>query len=146
MIETYYERNRAQIRERQAKYYQDNKDVIKEIQRRWRRLNRAKYLAINKRTSDRLREEYKTSAINIYSNGDACCSWCRQADIDVLCLDHINNDGAKCPMREKAGSGLYRWLRKYDYPDGFQVLCANCNMKKETEFRRLGGRICGKKT
>ena len=140
MTETYYEKNRTRIRERQAQYYIDNKLTVQKTQLKWRETNRAKYLASNKATSSRLREEYKISAINIYSNGDACCAWCKQADIDVLCLDHINNNGAECSIREKAGSGLYRFLRKHDYPEGFQVLCSNCNLKKEIEFKREGGR------
>ena len=85
-------------------------------------------------------ESMKVSAINIYSNGDACCAICRIADMDVLCLDHIANDGKAhrelIKSEMKTLYGHYHWCKKNDYPAGFQVLCFNCNMKKEIERRR----------
>lgn len=82
----------------------------------------------------------KESAINMYSNGTQMCAQpgCGQCDIDVLVIDHIHNDGnvqreTRHPM---GGSTLYRWLRQHDYPEGFQVLCCNCNLKKHLEFNR----------
>jgi hypothetical protein len=51
-------------------------------------------------------------------------------------IDHIDGNGAE-HRREmaaernspwgQAGHATYRWLRKNNYPEGFQVLCANCN-------------------
>lgn len=93
----------------------------------------------NLRAQLRRRTLIKEAAINIYSNGEACCSWCKQADIDMLCLDHINDDGAT--HRKKLGNNkywMYEWLMKHDYPDGLQVLCFNCNRKKQVEaYRRV---------
>lgn len=43
-------------------------------------------------------------------------------------MDHI--DGAGREHRREIGQGanaLYRWLAKNGYPDGFRVLCHNCN-------------------
>lgn len=92
---------------------------------------RAKFY--NRRYVDECKEQHKEACINMYSNGDACCAWCPQADIDVLCLDHINDDGAEWAKRgiPRAGNEFYRWLMRNDYPSGLQVLCASCNMKKE---------------
>jgi len=28
------------------------------------------------------------------------------------------------------GNRIHRWLKKHKYPDGFQVLCFNCNVGK----------------
>jgi hypothetical protein len=88
-------------------------------------------------------EAFKESVINMYSNGDACCKWCGQADVDVLQIDHINDDGAwhrgkwdKFMRGPMGGTRWYGWLRKHDYPGGLQILCANCNMKKESLRRR----------
>lgn len=30
------------------------------------------------------------------------------------------------------GPSLYRWLREHNYPDGFQLLCKQCNFAKQT--------------
>lgn len=76
----------------------------------------------------------KENCINMYSNGEACCAWCPQADIDVLCLDHIDEGRTKEfteRYKFRGGKFLYARLRALGYPPGFQVLCANCNLKKQ---------------
>lgn len=87
-------------------------------------------------------EFYKEAVMNVYTNGEQTCRHCGQGDLDVLCLDHIGNDGAshKRGMGENpinfAGMRMYRWVVKNDYPPIFQVLCASCNLKKEVVRRR----------
>lgn len=54
------------------------------------------------------------------------------SDLDILTIDHIDGDGNK-DRKDKGNhgsSGLYRKLRRLNYPLGYQVLCANCQMKK----------------
>ncbi len=71
----------------------------------------------------------RLTALDRYSSGSFSCGWCGIADIDVLCIDHIEGDGAA----HRAGLGnqsVFQWLKKHDYPGGFQVLCRNCNQKK----------------
>lgn len=65
------------------------------------------------------------------------CEWCHTTDVAVLCIDHIENDGAD-HRRELGfnGASTYTWLKKNNYPAGFQVLCANCNFIKEMEHRK----------
>lgn len=85
------------------------------------------------------RQALKEACINMYSNGDACCAWCPQADIDVLCLDHIENNGKahRLAITGRCGtSDFYRKIQRMGYPPGLQVLCANCNLKKEMVRRR----------
>lgn len=61
------------------------------------------------------------------------CALCGENDHIVLVLDHVNNDGNK---ESCGGHSLYRRLRKENWPrDGYQLLCANCNTRKEF-FRR----------
>lgn len=56
------------------------------------------------------------------------CACCGEKKLEVLTIDHVNNDGAKHRRQVGAGSVLYAWLRKNGFPkDGFQVLCFNCN-------------------
>ena len=56
-------------------------------------------------------------------------------DIDVLTIDHINNDGNK--HRKEIGSGpIYSWLKAHNYPEGFQTLCMNCQFKKQRMLER----------
>lgn len=55
-------------------------------------------------------------------------------DIDCLEIDHINGNGNK-ERKEvtghlTGGESFYLWLKRNNYPKGYQVLCANCNLKK----------------
>jgi hypothetical protein len=58
------------------------------------------------------------------------CAKCGEQDLRVLCLDHINGEGNR-HRNSHGGVTYYRWLRNNSFPEGFQILCANCNMKKE---------------
>lgn len=78
----------------------------------------------------------KDEVFSHYSGGKAQCAHCHTDDLRVLTLDHINSNGAQS-RREKskgqAGELYYRALIKLNYPDGYQVLCANCHRIVEIE-------------
>jgi len=64
--------------------------------------------------------------------GGMICACCGETEPMFLSLDHVNNDGY---LRRKYGKAtpsgsFYGFLRKTGYPDGFQVLCMNCNFGK----------------
>ena len=61
--------------------------------------------------------------------GGAKCACCGEVQCEFLSIDHINAGGAK-HRRETSGYGfnLYRWLVKEDFPEGFRILCYNCNL------------------
>jgi hypothetical protein len=141
----------------QSQYYYANRGHILQLNRenKNRQAYSAQYrqdnLAVNRKKTNDYRFLNKEAAINMYSNGDAVCKWCGHGDLDVLCLDHVNNDGCKertvrasrtgkLFMVSCGGDKLYNHLRKHDYPSGYQVLCANCNLKKEV-LRRRAARI-----
>ena len=125
-------KTREQIKAANAAYYKRNLEKMRARTTAWRRVNAEKIKAA--------KADLKRSAINMYSKGNACCAWCGQADIDVLCLDHTDNGGAthRKELRSTGviGWGVYRWVREQDYPPIFQVLCCNCNKKKEVLRQR----------
>jgi len=70
------------------------------------------------------------------------CQCCGEDDERFLTLDHVNNDGAT--EREQLGIkrggdtiALFRRLRTAGWPEGYQVLCWNCNCG-----RHLNGGVC----
>jgi hypothetical protein len=79
----------------------------------------------------------KLEALTHYGpEGILRCCWenCTVVDTDMLSLDHVNNDGAK--HRRKSGQRLggeklYRWVIQENFPDGFQTLCMNHQLKKQ---------------
>ena len=126
-VGVYYKANGSCVeclRERSRRYEANNP-----VMRPWKRLQRALVQ----------HESKKTAIVNMYTNGEATCRKCGQGDMDVLCVDHISHGGTK--HRKEIGafnnsSSFYCWIIKNDYPPGFQILCANCNIKKEVERRR----------
>lgn len=114
---------------------------------KWREYNRANYAKYNNRYRESKRRrnlELKHQVMEYYSNGKPICSLCGFSDIRALCIDHINNDGAEhrrrvCGNSRNGGgtSSTYFWLRKNGFPDGFQVLCFNCNQIKEWDKRQM---------
>lgn len=106
-----------------------------EYQRKWRSTRKAQIAEYARefRTTDKL------AALTRYGkNGQPQCCWegCEVVDIDMLTLDHINNDGCKDRQSRRGGHNLYCALRVENYPDGFQTLCANHQLKKELIRRR----------
>lgn len=75
-------------------------------------------------------EKARLIALSHYSEGEIMCKCCGESNTVFLTLDHINGKGSL--HRKKVGSGrvFYRWLKKNRYPEGFQVLCFNCNYAK----------------
>lgn len=71
-------------------------------------------------------------------NGQLQCSepGCSITDIDMLTLDHINNDGAEDRKVFKTSRQFLSSLKRANYPPGYQTLCWNHNWKKEAVRRR----------
>lgn len=61
-----------------------------------------------------------------YGNKCACCG---ESTYEFLAFDHIKGGGSKI-RRETGiyGSKFTLWLRKNNYPEGFRILCHNCNV------------------
>ena len=64
------------------------------------------------------------------------CVCCKEKELEFLAIDHIDGDGAKHRLevmgssKKRGGSKTYAWLIRNNYPEGFQVLCHNCNFSK----------------
>ena len=75
------------------------------------------------------RRKLKLAALDAY--GGRQCKCCAESIIDMLTIDHIENGGAKHRQAiGKPGNAFYKWLKANDYPEGFQILCWNCNWGK----------------
>mgnify|MGYP001569003390 CR=1 FL=1 len=105
------------------------------------RLYRRQYYALHRdKMLDQMRQynqirgaELKLAILNRYSKPNPPrCACCGIDDTDVLCVDHINGGGNahRKQIRVLSGTMFYRWLMKNNYPEGYQILCANCNLKK----------------
>ena len=69
------------------------------------------------------------------------CEGCEVTDIDMLTLDHKNDDGFKHKKpgnkNRMGGDKLYFWAKQNGFPDNLQTMCANHQLKKKIEkFKR----------
>jgi hypothetical protein len=90
--------------------------------------------------------ERKCKVLTHYGpNQSLRCCWegCTVEDIDMLSLDHINNDGNvhRKSAGDAIGRGLYKWIIRNGYPAGFQTLCMNHQFKKAALYRHATRQI-----
>jgi len=106
-------------------WHQNNRDRKNKLIKKWQQNNRDRYNQLQRESHRRLIND----VIDSYGGKCACCGETRK---EFLSVDHINGNGNK-QKREigvRDSTGLYRWLKQNNYPEGFQVLCFNCNMGK----------------
>jgi len=106
-------------------WQQDNRDRYNQLVKKWQQNNKDRCNQLVREENQRLRDE----VIDAYGGECACCGETRK---EYLTIDHIDGNGNK-QKREigvKDSRSLYRWLRQNNYPEGFQVLCFNCNCGK----------------
>ena len=72
---------------------------------------------------------YKNVKLEVFGHYSNKCVCCGENIIEFLCIDHMEGNGNK-HRRELNESSIYSWLKRNNYPKGFQVLCYNCNMAK----------------
>lgn len=84
------------------------------------------YYAINREAIKQRKLATKLEVFEHY--GGAHCAKCGDDRISVLTIDHINQDGAVHRRTIQLKDKLCKWLKKNGYPEGYRVLCANCNL------------------
>lgn len=86
----------------------------------------------------KLHMKYRKLVMNHYSNGIIKCKECGESRLLALTIDHIEGNGNehRKQLKNQGGFAFYKWLIDNNYPDGYQVLCFNCNIIKE--FKEKG--------
>jgi hypothetical protein len=88
----------------------------------WWKKNSAKAMQYHRDYIRRVREE-------VIAHYGGKCICCGEKEFVFLTIDHINGGGNK-HRKEVGPSSIPRWLRKNNYPKGYQILCHNCNQAK----------------
>lgn len=78
----------------------------------------------------------RMEALRAYGGDAPACTCCGESVLQFLALDHVNG-GGHAQRQETGGGGFYVWLRRHNYPAGFQILCHNCNFG-----RQINGGTC----
>jgi hypothetical protein len=86
----------------------------------------------------------KLEVINKYGGCQCACLGCREIDIDCLQINHIDGNGNKHrkEINKKSGMDFYAWLKKNNFPPGYNVLCAICNFVRGLRTNRGTRRCC----
>lgn len=83
------------------------------------------YEAVHLRSRQKLYDAKRQKIIQHYGGRCACCG---ETEFVFLQLDHINGGGNEHRRQIGTGGGvLLQWIINNNYPEGFRVLCANCN-------------------
>lgn len=101
---------------------EEQKQKARERGLRWDEKNRE----YNRERTNRKRMEERINALTMYGGKCACCSEWRY---EFLSIDHIEGGGAKhrASLNPADRRDFPRYLRKLGYPQGYRVLCHNCN-------------------
>jgi len=137
------ERNRRYYlvhRQEILKRHQERRQELNNYQRQWQadhKVERAEY-------DKQYRKRVKHEVLNHYSllhgmtNPDGseitpCCGCCQESNLDLLEIDHIEGNGNehRTQLGISTSTGFYLWLKKQDYPFGYQTLCKDCNLRKQ---------------
>jgi hypothetical protein len=106
-------------RARDAKYRDNNRDALRSRARADREVRRDEINAGTRRRDRELRQE----VIARYGGECACCGETRY---EFLCIDHTNGGGTK-HRQSGGGRKIANYLRRAGFPEGYRVLCWNCN-------------------
>lgn len=106
----------------------------------WQSRRRARYQANPEEYKRKAKEFHRMSRYSVlshYSDNPPKCACCEEITLEFLTIDHMNNNGAEerrklfgTKGRGGGGHTFYRWLINHNFPEGYQVLCMNCNFAK----------------
>jgi hypothetical protein len=85
------------------------------------------------RSIQRCNERLRMEVLKAYGGEEPKCACCDEKEIKFLSIDHVEGNGnahRRNIVKSRSGYQFYRWLKKNNFPSGFQVLCYNCNMAK----------------
>ncbi len=142
----WYMRNREEVKARVMTYRKANPEKIRDWRlARYQRIKddpefRAKRNAMSRDWWERHREErsqynrrlggeLKSETLQAYGGIPPTCACCGERTLEFLTVDHIDGYDKSAGI-PRSGLGFYRWLRRNEYPSGFQILCRNCNWAK----------------
>ena len=73
-------------------------------------------------------KEIRLKVLTHYGGDPPKCSCCGESIYEFLTIDHINNNGSE---DKRSRSVLFEWLIRNGFPEGYGVLCYNCNCGRE---------------
>lgn len=91
---------------------------------------REKNIAATSKRVTKLGKLRKYQVFSYYCGGVIQCQCCGELMIEFLTIDHVEGRRKWNHAKDMSGTILYSWIIKNNFPDGFKVLCFNCNCAK----------------
>jgi len=122
-----------------SQYFKEYRESHKEQRREYQKKYMKGYWKTNERkqkhkeTINRIHKQCKDAAYDLLGR---VCVRCGFSDIRALQIDHVNNDGNIDRQKFGHRAGTIQTYKKVlkSQGEGFQVLCANCNLIKAHEY------------
>ena len=125
-------------KEYQAEWREKNRELLRGRNQQWVKSHpervRKKLIKFKKRNPEKIKEwsinqkrKLRTAAFLFYGGDPPKCKCCGEKLFEFLTIDHIGGGGEKHRKGRKNSTNIYQWLKTNKYPQGFQVLCMNCN-------------------
>jgi hypothetical protein len=110
-------------------WQQDNRDKTRGYSHKYYWLNREKEIIRKTRGNLKRYHQYRLDALIRYGGDPPKCACCGELAIPFLTIDHINGGGNthRKTLKNKYKWGIYEYLKRENYPEGFRILCMNCN-------------------
>lgn len=115
-------------RESVKKWCREHPEEARAMWRKSYHKNKEKHADARRQYHRDYHKKIKLEVLTYYCNSTPYCQCkgCKENYIEFLTIDHINGGGNK--HRKVIGSSkIYYWLKQNNYPEGYRVLCQNCN-------------------
>lgn len=150
----YYENHKDERKKWRKDYHQKHKEeenLRQKMYNKSHKKERTENQKLNRKDPQKMKKQYDNNKkwrkelkleIFIHYGGNAPkCACCGEPIYEFLTLDHINNDGGKhrkeLNPKKQSSTTYYVWIKQNNYPEGYQILCMNCNFGK-----RMNNGIC----
>ncbi len=78
------------------------------------------------RCRTRSRDTIKRDRETVFAHYGNTCDCCGESELAFLTVDHVNG-GGNTHRKTLEAPNMYTWLVRNDYPNGYRILCFNCN-------------------
>jgi len=130
-MKKYCEEHKEQLKENYKQWLEKNKDRRHQLNKEYYERNKGRKCQEQRERCKRIRYE----VLCHYSSNPPECGCCHEKILDFLTIDHMNgykNSADYGQTRAKTltwntKEKICLWLKRNNFPEGYQVLCFNCN-------------------
>lgn len=94
---------------------------------------RRSHAKTRQRINEQKRAKYRLDREKVIAHYGGRCACCAEAQFEFLAVDHVVDRYTDRKNRvggDREGQPLILWIIKHNFPEGFQILCHNCNTAK----------------